>query len=105
MREDNREVYDFYEKCGEIDRLEKGLGKIEGARTKELSVELDAAGFSSEGVYAVEGCIWFCPALQEKWDIPESRERLLRLVRMTEREGSMLGISPHFLALGRKRQK
>lgn len=72
---------------------------------KELSGELEAAGFSCEGVYAVEGCVWFCPALQEKWDIPESRERLLQLIRMTEREDSMLGISPHFLALGRKRQK
>lgn len=67
-----------------------------------LEKELEEGGFSPAGVYAVEGCIWFCPALQEKWEIPESRERLLRLVRMTEQEPSLLGISPHFLAVGKK---
>lgn len=67
-----------------------------------LKSELAESGFSPEGLYAVEGCIWFCPTLQEKWENPESRERLLRLVRMTEQEPSLLGISPHFLAVGRK---
>lgn len=70
-----------------------------------LKAELAESGFSSEGLYAVEGCIWFCPALQEKWEIPESREQLLRLVRMTEQEPSLLGISPHFLAAARKYSK
>ena len=60
------------------------------------------AGFSASVLYAVEGCIWFCPTLQEKWENPESRERLLRLVRMTDQEPSLLGISPHFLAVCQK---
>lgn len=34
--EDNREVYDFYENGAEIGRLERGLGIVEAARTKEL---------------------------------------------------------------------
>ena len=69
---------------------------------EELSGECAAAGFSAPSLYAVEGCIWFCPTLQEKWDLPESRERLLKLIRMTEQEPSMLGISPHFLAVCKK---
>lgn len=32
----NREAYDFYEKGAEIGRLERGIGKLEAARTKEL---------------------------------------------------------------------
>lgn len=67
-----------------------------------LRQELAEAGFPGAELYSVEGCIWFCPALQEKWELPESRERLLRLVRMTEQEPSLLGISPHFLAAARK---
>ena len=67
-----------------------------------LREELAEGGLSPEGLYAVESCIWFCPTLQEKWERPESRERLLRLVRMTEQEPSLLGVSPHFLAVGRK---
>ncbi len=73
-----------------------------------LREELAEGGLSPEGLYAVEGCIWFTPDLNEKWEDPaarerpESRERLLRLVRMTEQEPSLLGVSPHFLAVGRK---
>ena len=67
-----------------------------------MEQELKKSGFSPSGTYAVEGCIWFCPTLQEKWEIPESRERLLELVRMTERESSLLGISPHFLTRAEK---
>ena len=69
---------------------------------EELRGECVKAGFSAPSLYAVEGCIWFCPTLQEKWESPESRERLLRLVRMTEQEPSLLGISPHFLAVCQK---
>ena len=32
----NREAYDFYEKGAEIGRLERGIGKLEAARTQEL---------------------------------------------------------------------
>ena len=32
----NWEAYDFYEKGAEIGRLERGIGKLEAARTKEL---------------------------------------------------------------------
>lgn len=32
----NKEVYDFYENGAEIGRLERGLGVIEAARTKDL---------------------------------------------------------------------
>lgn len=69
---------------------------------EELSGECAQAGFAPASLYAVEGCVWFCPTLQEKWDLPESRERLLKLIRMTEQEPSLLGVSPHFLAACQK---
>lgn len=36
MGENNREIYEFYENGAEIGRLERGLGKVEAQRTKEL---------------------------------------------------------------------
>lgn len=63
--------------------------------------ELTEAGFSVEGLYAVEGCAWLTPALGEKWKVPACRENLLSLVRMTEEEPSLLGLSPHFLAVAK----
>lgn len=90
---------------GEHHRPEKYPGFLARAyfhEPKELAGELQEAGFLGEGLYAVEGCIWFTPCLQEKWGAPESRERLLALLRMTEQKESLLGMSPHFLAFGRK---
>lgn len=43
--EDNREVYDFYENGAEIGRLERGLGIVEAARTKELLGRLSDAWY------------------------------------------------------------
>lgn len=60
--------------------------------------EVEAASFSVHGLYAVEGCAWLSPALAEKWADPACRENLLTLVRLTEQEPSLLGLSPHFFA-------
>ncbi len=64
--------------------------------------ELTEVGFAVEALYAVEGCAWLTPALSEKWAHVPSRENLLALVRLTEEEPSLLGLSPHFLAFGKK---
>lgn len=61
--------------------------------------ELAEAAFSVERLFAVEGCAWLTPALEEKWGDPVCRENLLELVRLTEEEPSLLGLSPHFLAV------
>ncbi len=64
--------------------------------------EIVEAGFQVDSLYAVEGCVWLAPALEEKWEEPACQERLLKLVRMTEQEPSLLGLSPHFLAVAHK---
>lgn len=61
--------------------------------------ELAEAGFSVERLFAVEGCAWLTPALGEKWEDLACRENLLELVHLTEEEPSLLGLSPHFLAV------
>ena len=71
--------------------------------SEEMKSEITASGFEVEKAIAVEGCIWFTPHLQEKWEDDASRERLLDLVRMTETEPEMMGMSPHFLVVARKK--
>ena len=71
--------------------------------SEEMKLEIAEAGFEVEKAIAVEGCIWFTPHLQEKWEDDASRERLLDLVRMTETEPEMMGMSPHFLVVARKK--
>ena len=71
--------------------------------SEEMKSEITESGFEVEKAIAVEGCIWFTPHLQEKWEDDASRERLLDLVRMTETEPEMMGMSPHFLVVARKK--
>lgn len=52
----NSEVYDFYEKGAETGRLERGLGVIEAARTKELLSRFIKPGMT---VYDVGGGIGY----------------------------------------------
>lgn len=67
-----------------------------------LAVEMENAGFETVNLHAVEGCVWFTPCLEEKWKDRESRERLLEIIHMTEHERGLMGMSPHFLVVGRK---
>lgn len=67
-----------------------------------FSDELKEAGFVIEGMLAIEGIIWPTPDLNAKWEDTSSRERLLELLRLTESEPSILGYSPHFMAVASK---
>ena len=71
--------------------------------SEEMKSEIAEVGFVVDKTIAVEGCIWFTPHLQEKWTDEASRERLLDIVRMTETEPEMMGMSPHFLVVARKK--
>ena len=70
--------------------------------SEEMKNEIAEAGFMVEKAIAIEGCIWFTPHLAEKWENKACRERLLDIVRMTESEPEMMGISPHFLIVAQK---
>lgn len=67
-----------------------------------LAKELEEASFQMEKLLAVEGCVWFTSMLEEKWADPTARERLLEIIRTTEGEPSLMGVSPHFLGIARK---
>ncbi len=71
-------------------------------RPGELSRELIAAGFRVEEVVAIEGPGWLARDFDELWTDRSLRERLLQSIRKVEREPSILGASPHILAVGRK---
>lgn len=72
-------------------------------RPDELAAEIRDAGFDLVGLHAVEGPGAFMPGFGERWRDPKSRNRLLGLLRRVESEPTLLGASPHLLAIGRKR--
>lgn len=67
-----------------------------------FAAELSESGFNVSEMLAIEGIIWPTPDLNAKWEDPTSRERLLELLRITESEPSVLGYSPHFMAVAVK---
>ena len=71
-------------------------------RPDELERELAAAGFDVTALVAVEGAVGAAAethALDAWLDDPGKREILLRAIRRVEAEPSLLGASPHVLAL------
>ena len=69
----------------------------------ELRNEVKYSGLEIVNHHAVEGCIWITPTLEEKWQDTDSRNRLLELIHATEHEETLIGLSPHFLVVGRKK--
>ncbi len=68
----------------------------------ELKEEIEAVGMTVIQKHAIEGVIWFTPCLMEQWEDENSRERLLNILRHTEHEDSIMGMSPHFMVVSRK---
>jgi Methylase involved in ubiquinone/menaquinone biosynthesis len=67
-----------------------------------LQKEIESVGFKTIQKHAIEGVIWFTPCLDEKWENQNSRERLLDILRQTENEEEIMGMSPHFMIVSRK---
>lgn len=68
----------------------------------QMKNEVSSSGFTVLNSHAIEGCIWFTPKLDEKWQDKNSRKRLLDIVHMTEHEETLMGMSPHFMVVAKK---
>jgi SAM-dependent methyltransferase len=68
----------------------------------DLAREVRDAGFSLAALLAVEGVGQWLADFDDWLDDPERREVLLRAIRRVEAEPSLLGASPHLLAVGVK---
>jgi ubiquinone/menaquinone biosynthesis C-methylase UbiE len=68
----------------------------------ELRAEVQEAGFELEALLGVEGMSYAMLDFGARWADPESREWILRTARRLEAEPSLLGVSAHVLAVGRR---
>jgi ubiquinone/menaquinone biosynthesis C-methylase UbiE len=66
---------------------------------EELAEEVAAAGFEVEPILGIEGPGGY---VNPRWHDPTQRENMLIAARAVEREPSVLGVSAHLLAVGRK---
>jgi hypothetical protein len=71
-------------------------------RPEDLRAELERVGFQDISVVGVEGPGWMLEDFSARWDDPALRKDLIDVARALESEPSILGISAHLLAIGRK---
>ena len=71
-------------------------------RPDELAAEVGEAGFESTALVAVEGPAAYLPDLDARLDDAGRRATLLRTLDRIEAEASLLGASPHLLAVARR---
>ncbi len=60
------------------------------------------AGFKNTDVRGVIGPCWLVPNLDEAWKDEKRRESIMNIVRMTEKEEAIMGLSTHLLAISEK---
>lgn len=80
----------------------KGIGRSHFHSADELKAELTEGGFHSHAVHGVVGGAWLAPNIDELWKNPDSREALMKTVRMLDVRDDITGLSTHILAISRK---
>lgn len=80
----------------------KGMGRSFFYLPDEFQVEIEEAGFVDVDVRGVIGPAWLVPNLNEQWADDTRRENIMRVVRLLEKERSIMGISTHLLAIAQK---
>lgn len=79
-----------------------GMGRSFFHLPDELRAELFDAGFRDTDVRGVIGAGWLVGDLDEAWQNDTARETIMEIVRRTDRDESILGLSTHILAISRK---
>ncbi len=63
---------------------------------------MEEVGFKVEKILAIEGPGWLVRDYDSDMKKPERRGRILEIVRMVEEDRSLLPLSDHIAAVGRK---
>ena len=71
-------------------------------RPEELAIEITECGFIQCQTLAVEGAAWLLGDIKDQLEDSERREILLLAIQKLETEPSLLGASPHIMAVARK---
>jgi ubiquinone/menaquinone biosynthesis C-methylase UbiE len=71
-------------------------------RPEELRTEVMEAGFALDAVLGIEGPGWLLSDFDAQWADAGTRELILASARAVEAEPTLLGVSPHLIAVARR---
>lgn len=80
----------------------KPMGLAKFFDPKELGSEIESAGFIDVDLRGIMGPTTAIRNLDEAWQNEKKRESIMRIVRLFEKEESIMGLSTHFLVISRK---
>lgn len=83
-------------------RIASGLGSTHLHTAKALRKELSVCRFATDTVHGVMGGAWLAPNLDELLANEETKEVLMKTVRMLDTHEEIIGLSGHLLAVSRK---
>lgn len=83
-------------------KIANGLGSSHLHTSKELKEELSHGGFETLSVHGVMGGAWLVPNLNALLENKESKEILMKTIRMIDEHEEIIGLSGHILAVSRK---
>ncbi|MBR6507295.1 MAG: methyltransferase domain-containing protein [Clostridia bacterium] len=81
----------------------KPMGLAYFHKPDEIRSELTLAGFTDIDLRGVIGPCWMLRNLEEAWKNEIKRESIMRVVRLLEKEESLMGLSTHFITISKKR--
>ncbi len=80
----------------------KPMGLAYFHRPDEIKNELEHANFNDIDTKGVIGPCWIIRNLDEAWKDKHKRESIMRVVRLLEKEESLMGLSTHFITISKK---
>ncbi len=80
----------------------KPMGLAYFHKPDELRNELSVVGFRAIDLRGVIGPCWLMRNLDDVWQDDLKREIIMKVVRLLEKEESLMGLSTHFLSISRK---
>ena len=83
-------------------KIANGLGSSHLHTAKALREELMDGGFTTTTVHGVMGGAWLAPNLNELLENEETRNVLMKTVRMLDTHEEIIGLSGHLLAVSSK---
>ena len=84
-------------------RIASGLGSSHLHTAKALREELLRSGFDTDSVHGVMGGAWLAPNLDALLENPETKEVLMKTIRMLDTHEEIIGLSGHLLAVSHKK--
>jgi ubiquinone/menaquinone biosynthesis C-methylase UbiE len=79
-----------------------GMGRSFFHSPNDLRQELNESGFNLNDVRGVIGGSWLVPDLDAAWKNNKAKENIMNIVRITEKDESIMSLSTHLLAMSYK---